>query len=524
MHFFFHRARRICACFATGLFLQLFAVLVFFGATPALADLPDDCSAACAKAIMSLALFDQNPMDGAEKLCQAANACPQNRTIVFNLGLAKYRLNQKEQAYNLWKGLAQSGPASARLFVMLGWTALELGKHDQAWEWVFRDELLARSDPGAIAVALEVLFARGHYEKALALAWEHGENIPDHYRRKAEEFAVEALWQRFKAGEKEGAAKTLSKLSEKMPQNPRFATARDFMVAALVDETLSMPYAQPLPHVSRRPVYLGDNPNSGSPDIANLEITLPQTGCSWAFLAGIDEYRYFLGPPHAVNDSLQLARLLTRVSGFAPGPYQIRTAVNRDAQKENLLDGLGWLAQKAAFDTRCGVLFYFSGLALPLMDIAGEKGVDLLLLPHDTPINSADSERGILLSQVKQMLSGLKNEGIIVIMDLRRPFWASGKEPAEWDSALFEWDNTLMLSLNGDRAINNIDSAQSSAFSFFLMHAMMGRADRDHDGWVDTAEAFAWASSRISSLGLDMELKWSQSRPLRLSRVNAYEH
>ncbi|MDI6796205.1 MAG: hypothetical protein QMD09_04635, partial [Desulfatibacillaceae bacterium] len=77
---------------------------------------------------------------------------------------------------------------------------------------------------------------------------------------------------------------------------------------------------------------------------------------------------------------------------------------------------------------------------------------------------------------------------------------------------------------NGDRAINNIDHAQSSAFSFFLMHAMMGRADRDHDGWVDTAEAFAWASSRISSLGLIMDLKWSQSRPLRLSRVNAYEN
>ncbi|MDI6796426.1 MAG: hypothetical protein QMD09_05760, partial [Desulfatibacillaceae bacterium] len=72
--------------------------------------------------------------------------------------------------------------------------------------------------------------------------------------------------------------------------------------------------------------------------------------------------------------------------------------------------------------------------------------MDLLLLPHDTLIDSADSERGILLSQVKQMLSGLKNEGIMVIMDLRRPFWASGKEPAEWENNLFEWDNTLMLS------------------------------------------------------------------------------
>ncbi|MDI6796425.1 MAG: caspase family protein, partial [Desulfatibacillaceae bacterium] len=345
----------------------LCAALVFSPALPALADCPDDCSQACAKAIMSLALFDQNPIAGAEKLCQAANACPQNRTIAFNLGLARYRLNQKEQAYNLWKGLAQSGPASARLLVMLGWTALELGKQDEAWEWVFKDELLTRSDPGAIAVALETLFARGLYEKALALAWEHEENIPDHYRRKAEEFAVEALWERFRAGEKEEAAKTLSRLSEKMPQNQMIATARDFMVAALVDETLAAPEAKPLPHVSGRPVYLGDNSGSGSLDTASLEITLPQTGCSSAFLAGIDEYRYFLGPPYSVNDALQFARLLTRVSGFVPGPYQIRTAFNREAERTDLLDGLEWLARRAKTHSSCGVLFYFSGFFIPLM-------------------------------------------------------------------------------------------------------------------------------------------------------------
>jgi tetratricopeptide (TPR) repeat protein len=462
-------------------------------------------------------------MEGLEKLNQAAKACPENRTIAFNLGLARYRANQKEQAYNLWKGLAQSGPSPARLFVMLGWTALELGKPDEAWKWIWRDELLACSDYGALAVALEILFAQGQYEKALLLAWEHGENTPDHYRRKAEEFMVEALWERFRAGEKEDATRLLSRLSEQKPQSPRLSAARDHMVAALIDGELPLPDSLPLPHVSGRPVYLGDNFNSGGLDIANQEITMPQTGCSSAFLAGMDEYRLFEGPPYSANDALHLSRLLTKVSGFVPGPYQIRTVLNRNAKAQDIEEGLAWLAQRASFQANCGVLFYFSGLAVPLMDNAGEKGVDLILLPYDAPIGAVGPDQGILLSRIKQLFSGLKNEGIIVIMELRRPFWASGNEPLEWDSALFEWENTLMLSLNSHRAINSLDNARQSAFTYFLLNAMMGRADRDHDGWVDTAEAFAWASYKIESLGLESELKWSQSRPLRLSRVNAYE-
>ena len=213
--------------------------LAFFWAfTPAMAQ--DDCAGANSLAQRGMDVFDQDSPKGLELLNQALAACPGSWPIAYDLGLAYYRSGQLAVAYDKWKAL-ESRAGGERLFVNLGWLALELGKADEAAAWLKKREKAGSPDASSLALTMEVLFAQGKFDAALDLSFTDIRYVPLAYRQKAVDRATEDAWNIFRSGKTEDAIARMAELSHRFPEVKSLDMVRDIMVAALLDNTVVIP-------------------------------------------------------------------------------------------------------------------------------------------------------------------------------------------------------------------------------------------------------------------------------------------
>jgi Caspase domain len=104
----------------------------------------------------------------------------------------------------------------------------------------------------------------------------------------------------------------------------------------------------------------------------------------WAVIIGISDYYNGSGSdlPSPALDAKRLDAVL-KVRSHGWDPNKIRLLVNSDAKRQNILDSLDWLAEKAnAGDT---IFFFFSGHGIRVVDKNGDEkdGLDEVICPYD---------------------------------------------------------------------------------------------------------------------------------------------
>lgn len=228
------------------------------------------------------------------------------------------------------------------------------------------------------------------------------------------------------------------------------------------------------------------------------ESSLP-AGNKWALIVGINRYSDAEGINNlrfAVADAHLLAQaLISAPKGF---PAKNVVLMTDDSPEENLKPTrnqiiaqlTAWLALPAEEDT---VLFYFSGHGL-------EADGKTYLLPSDAKVSNPVLT-AIPLSYVYEQMRACKAKKKIVILDACHS--GAGKDIATMSQAMareLESGQGLVTLASCDVDERSYEWAEKEhgAFTYFLVEALQGVADRDNDGllWASEVNHYVWNETR----------------------------
>jgi|GEM_PF-2433287 len=504
--------RRIVIGIMTGIFVMSFV--------PAHADM---CPLAREMAQKSLKVFDSDRKKGLGGLIQAKKLCPKDAEISYNLGLAYYRYKRPDMAYKTWKGLADTNSRDLKLLTNLAWLALELGKSDEAVSWAEKAANISPDDPNVAALTVEALFAGGKYPEALAYVQKNRSRLPADTVQKASEYAAETHWNTFRKGQKERAAQEMLKLSQRYPNDRFLSEAKDKMVAALLNDSADIPLPKPLPDQVQKPGGW-QAPESEVLALRTQETTQKPGSDAYALIVGIRKYRNLNGPGFADQDARQVQRLLTKMGGFRNDPGHIRLRLNGDATIGTLYGDFKWLERKARLNPKSKVFFYFSGHGSPVVGSDRTTIKDGLLVPYEATLDNLDDRTAISLAWLKKELGGLPNEKVVCLIDAC--FSGSGKSVSGMklikprvNKGLLASNKLFISAAAADRPAEEYIPGQQGAFTYFFLKGLMGEADENDNGWVDTLEAYRYARGKLEALGLEQNPQMSAQKAIPLSRV-----
>lgn len=481
------------------------------------------CPVAREFAARAVAGFAGNPGKSLAGLIQAAEWCPDDLRIVYNLGQAYYRYKRPDKAYEIWNSLYVKSP-SANLAADLGWLAFKLGRNLEALKWA---EKSGKSKKSA-KLKIEVLFREGRYEDALRFAQKSTSFFSPEELDQAAEFLVEKQWRIFRAGDREQAVKNVIRLSSDFPGSGIIDQAKDKMVMAVYNDSADIPLPSPLPdsvfESSGMAAVTSESVESEILPLNKVRPTMEPADQAYALIVGIRDYQSINGPRFADNDARQMQRLLTRMGGFRSDTAHVKMLLNREATLGNILNKLDWLERKARLNPDAKIVFYFSGHGSPLLAEDRTTIRDGLLIPSEADLDSLSPRTAISLAELDKRFSGISNERILLVIDAC--FSGSGKSASGMklikprvNKKMLSGGKQFITASAADRPAEEYAPGRQGAFSYFFMQGLMGAADSDGDGWVDSVEGFKYAKSRLEALDMQQNPNMSTVRPLKLSRV-----
>ncbi|MEW5734231.1 MAG: tetratricopeptide repeat protein [Thermodesulfobacteriota bacterium] len=471
----------------------------------------DTCEDARTLARKSIALFNRNPIQALEGLQKASRDCPGDRSISYNLALGLYRTNDREQSFEIFRRLSEAD-ADACVYANTGWLALQLGKGDEAALWAAKCLERSPDDAGCLCLMLSSLAERGDFIKALEVLARNGAVLPASCRAQTVDKVLAHARGLCLSGKGGEAAEFLTGLAAIAPGIGALEEARDLLVASVLDG--SEPTLAPAPAKGRAAL------SRSSRDLTYMDEIPPGPVCSvdsYALLIGISRYRLQQGRASSADDARRLSAMITAFCDFAGGTRHVRVRTDREADSAAVKSDLAWLMENARQNPKARILFYFAGLSAP-----GEKDGDLFLACYDSPAEPPYNGSGLSVSELLNLFSGLPNQDFTAIMDTCRQPSGNRRPPCRGAPPPPVAGNKNILFAAGSDCAG--ESGRKSAFSQFLFKALSGAADADHDGWVDTSEAFLYINEMISDTGPCLEAFFSGDLPLRLARVSSHEN
>ncbi|MFH1885418.1 MAG: caspase family protein [Pseudomonadota bacterium] len=484
----------------------------------------DECPLGREIAKKSMELFEKDQAKGLAGLIKAQETCPTDPYVLYNLGTSYHRYQRPDLARQTWEKLAKITPDDPVLLANLAWVCLDLGDPDAAKAWGDK-ALSAKADKARILpLFCELLFRKGQYEEALDLCQQNPGTLSSEYRDKAVKYTVEGAWNVFRSGRREEGARMVMGMARKNPSVPEFGQAKDKMTNIIIGDASDIPLPVPLPTNTGGGSTLAPAAASEVLDIASLPHTDKLRDDSYALVVGIREYRNITGPRFADNDARQVQRLLTRLCGFPNDTNHIRLLLNRDATVGTLSNDLKWLIRKGNLNPEGRIFFYFSGHGSPVLGQDGTTIEEGLLLPYEASLDNLTDRTALSLSYLREQFAGLDNEYALAVIDAC--FSGSGKSASNYklikpvvNPGLMQSDKLFLSAAAADRTAGEYDPGQQGAYSYFFLKALMGKGDKDQDGWVDTIEAHDYASSMLGRMGLEQSPQMSRPARLRLSKV-----
>jgi len=484
----------------------------------------DNCPLGKELAARSMEVFKKDPKKGLSGLLQAQKYCPGDAEIAYNLGLAYYQYKRPDLAYSTWAALAEKQSKDAVLLTNLGWLALELDKVNEVASWAEKARKVAERDDNVAALSLEVLFRQGKYRDALAFAQSNRSRLPKDKVSGAAEYVAEEQWNLFRGGQKERAAQEMMKLSREYPELAAFQQGKDKMFAALLDDSADVPLPKPLP--DRKPGGGGGYvpPESDVLNLREAKGVLKSRDHAYALVVGIRNYKQLSGPRFADHDARQVQRMLSNLAGFKNDSGHIRLKLNQDATIGALYGELHWLLQKAKLNPDATVVFYFSGHGSPVLGDDKNTVKDGLLVPYEANLDNLNDRTAVPLSYLRKELGSLKNPQVVCMIDAC--FSGSGKSVSGMklikprvNTNLLASEKLFISAAAADRPAEEYGPGQQGAFTYFFLKGLMGDADENSNGWVDTLEAYTYARAKLEALGLEQDPQMNRPEAIPLTKV-----
>ncbi len=508
--------------------LVVSSILILTFATQSLAKASGICLVARELAKKGISIFDkEDKKKGLAVLIKAHEMCPDDTDITYNLGVAYFRYGTLKEAYKIWKSLYDKGNRDNALMANLSWVALKLGNPSQALALAQEGLRKYPHDSHLLDTKAKALFTLGKLKEAYT--WLAGETGPEASQLKAQaaKYLVDALWRRYRAGDKTLALEEAVELSRKYPSERAFQKAKDKMIMAMVDESVEIPLPPPPPSyagiertVAPVEVVTGDELD---PLIAKLSKEGPKKDHAYAVIVGVSRYRRFQGPSYAVRDAQNFYRVLVKLGPFKNDTAHVKLLINQDATYTNLVEAVKWLLRKGRLYPDAQLLFYFSGHGAPLLD-SGDGVKDGVLLPYDASLDALE-DTGLKVSWLRRELACLKNKNVLVVADAC--FTGLGKSKSKIRPAMIQISPSLLTSTKpfivaaAEKAAQEFAPGRQGAFTYFFLKGLMGEADglRVKDGWVDAVEAYEYAKKKLEEFDLPQDPVMNPQVPVKLVRV-----
>jgi len=315
------------------------------------------------------------------------------------------------------------------------------------------------------------------------------------------------------------------KLSQRYPGNRSLAAAKDKMVAALLNDTADIPLPKPLPDQQQRAGAGGwQAPETEVLPLRAAKTTAKTTKDAFALIVGIRRYQNLNGPGFAENDARQVQRLLTKMGGFRNDSGHVRLCTNSDATIGRLYGDLKWLTQKGKLNPNARIFFYFSGHGSPVVGRDRTTISDGLLVPYEATIDNLNDRTAISLAYLREELGKLPNKEVVCLIDAC--FSGSGKSVSGMrlikprvNANLLASKKLFISAAAADRPAEEYGPGRQGAFTYFFLKGLMGEGDENHNGWVDTLEAYQYARGKLEALGLEQNPQMSVRTAIPLTQV-----
>jgi len=248
-----------------------------------------------------------------------------------------------------------------------------------------------------------------------------------------------------------------------------------------------------------------DNDNLEASEYLSITRTI-NIGNIWAAIIGIQDYKKIRKLDYAVNDAVAMADYLK--SHLEVPSDHIHVLLDEEATKKNISKLLGTtLREKAGKDD--SIIIYYSGHGVvePDPNCPDGDGLEKYLAPVDTDREDLYST-GISMEEIKRIFNRIRAERIIFIADTcfsgasgGRTFLTTETKTEISDGflrRLTEGKGRIILAASGANEVSHEDSnLKHGVFTFFLLKALKGAGDDNHDGYITVDEAYRYVSEEV---------------------------
>ena len=530
-----------------GLWWILLVFPLLLGAKPGEEYDISPCVVAREIAIKGVFIFDHQPDQGMAALEKAYQTCPTDFGVSFNLGLANYLADNKEKASLLWEVLHTAYPEHEKTLTNLAWVKFELG-HDNEANKLATKGLATYPKSWALAhTRVFSLFRMGRYLEAYDWLRHAGLSgiRAEQWRKRAAAYVVETEWRKFRRNNQiQAVRQAVNLLVRWYPEEPIFIGAKDNLLLAHLDKSVSAPYPTDLPHeawektgnVDDQSVILDDHIKI-LPPVADWE----KRSDAFAVIVGISHYKRLRARHFSDRDANNVRQLLVGRGIFNDDVDHVRTRIDHEATRDTLEGDLQWLIRQGQLNSNAILVFYFSGLGVPWQ--TGQTGAvdDALLIPVETGMQEISPETTISMVKLKKALEKLPNKNIIVILDTcfngtvacavydtgtqispktdgrAEEIAVQGIAPTqEFFASRHAWTLAAL-----QKGLTLYGPGRQGSLTYFMLKGLLGDGDGADgsrlDGWVDLAEAFAFTKKSMQSQESDLFL--SQPAKIRLTKA-----
>lgn len=219
----------------------------------------------------------------------------------------------------------------------------------------------------------------------------------------------------------------------------------------------------------------------------------------WGLIIGIEDYAHLPRVEYARKDALIVREYFIKILGVPE--ENIIVLIDSDATKASMEGYLKDYLPKN-IDKESTLYVYFAGHGAPDM----EKG-DAYLVPHDgdtrfiartgyklrsfyEDLDKLDIQRAYVF--LDSCFSGVASRAAEMLIEGIRPVLIHVEE-ASLDS-----DAVIALSAaNADQVSKSYPEVQHGLFTYYLLRALRGEADTNHDQWVSVKEAYEYVKNHV---------------------------
>jgi hypothetical protein len=223
------------------------------------------------------------------------------------------------------------------------------------------------------------------------------------------------------------------------------------------------------------------------------------SGNRWAVLVGVNDYtdkNHFGTLRMSVGDTTKISEVLNS-GGFEQGNIHLLT--DREQQKplrEAIIAELKAVA--AVTDSDDLLLFYFSGHGV-------EKGGEIYLMPQNG-MGIAPDETGLSIRYIKKIMEEAKARAKVILLDACHsgtdgPAKGSQEMSEEFIKNVFKQaaGMAILSSCRSNQFSYEWKEKQCSVFTYYLLEALEGKADRSNKGFVTVLDVNLYVTDGVKS-------------------------